>query len=103
MKKASSSRAATILRLEVVGELRDEDRVRELLEQDGREIEVAVEADVVALEIFEHAQQRQIGLGGGFVEPLHAMRPGAVVDDVGQMRVQGEGEEACRLILRAGR
>ena len=93
MKKASSSRAATILRREVVGELGDEDGVRELLEQDGREIEVAVEADAVALEIVEHAEEGEIGLGGGFVQPLHAVRPGAVVDDVRQMRVQGEGQK----------
>ena len=80
---------------EVVGELGDEDGVGELLEQDGGEIEVAVEADAVALEVAEHAEQREVGFGGGFVQPLHAVRPGAVVDDVGQMRVQGEGEKSC--------
>ncbi len=35
--------------IEVVGEFGGEDGVSELLEQDGREIEVAVETDVVAL------------------------------------------------------
>ena len=63
-----------------------------------------MEADVVALKIFQHAQQRQIGLGRGFVQPLHAMRPGAVVDDVRKMRVQGKGEEPCgtgRLVGRS--
>ena len=86
--------------VEVVGELGDEDGVGELLEQDGREIEVAVEADVVALEVFEHAEEREIGFGGGFVEPLHAVGPGAVIDDVGQMRVQGEGEKSCWAVGR---
>ncbi len=83
------------LAVEVVGELGDEDGVGELLEKDGREIEVAVEADAVALEVFEDAEEREIGFGGGFVEPLHAVRPGAVIDDVGQVRVQGEGEKSC--------
>ena len=85
---------------EVVGELGDEDGVGELLEQDGGEIEVAVEADVVALEVFEHAEEREVGFGGGFVEPLHAVRPGAVIDDIGQMRVQGEGEKTLGRALR---
>jgi hypothetical protein len=76
---------------EVVGELGDEDGVGELLEQDGREIEVAVEGDAVALEVAEDAQEREVGFGGGFVQPLHAVRPGAVVDDVGQVGVQREG------------
>ena len=83
------------LAAEVVGELGDEDGVRELLEQDGGEIEIAVETDLVALEIFEDAEQREVGFGSGFVEPLHAVGPRAVVDDVGQMRMQGEGEESC--------
>ena len=86
---------------DVAGELGDEGGVGELLEEDGREIEVAVEADVVALEIGEHAEERKIGLGCGFEEPLHAVWPGAVVDDVRQMRVQGEVEKprgrACDL------
>ena len=54
-----------------------------------------VETDVVALEVFEDAEQREVGFSGGFMEPLHPMRPGAVIDDVGQMRVQGEGEKSC--------
>ena len=78
---------------EVAGELGEEDGVRELLEEDGREIEVAVETDVVALEIFEHAEEGEVGFGGGFVEPLEAMGPRAVIDDIGEMRVQGEGEK----------
>ena len=78
-----------------MGKLGEEDGVRELLEEDGREIEVAVETDVVALEIFEDAEEGEVGFGGGFVEPLDAMGPRAVIDDVGKMRVQGEGEKPC--------
>ena len=68
---------------EVPGELGYEDRVGELLEKDGREIEVAVEADVVALEIFEDAEEGEIGFCCGFVEPLKAVGPCAVIDDIG--------------------
>ena len=59
-----------------------------------------VETDVVALQIFEHAEEREIGFSGCFVEPLHAVRPGAVIDDVRQMRVQGEGKESCWAVCR---
>ena len=88
---------------EVAGELGDEDGVGELLEQDGGEIEVAVEADAVALEVGEHAEEREVGFGGGFVEPLDAVRPGAVVDDVGQVRVQSEGEKTFGVLRCFGR
>ena len=67
----------------------------------GERLRLQLQGDAVALEISEHAEQREIGFGGGFVQPLHAVGPGAVVDDVGQMRVQGEGEKSrsCRLYL----
>src|SRR6201996_9454263 len=83
--------------LEVAGELGPEDRMRELLEEDGREGEVELECYVVALETIEGAQQREIGFGCGFEEPFDSVRPAAVVDDVGQMRVQGDGEKPTRL------
>ncbi len=83
--------------VEVAGELGAEDGVCELLEQDGREIEIAVERDVVAVEAIEHAQQRKVGFGGGFEKPFDPVRPAAMVDDVRQMRVQGDGEEPTRL------
>ena len=80
---------------QVVRELGEEDRVRELLEQDGREIEIAVETDVVAFEIFEDPEEGEVGFGGGFVEPLESMGPRAVIDDIGKMRMQGKGEKPC--------
>ena len=82
----------------VFRELGEEDGVGELLEQNGREIEVAVEADAIGLEASEDAQERKVGLCGGFMEPLHAVRPGAVIDDVWQMGVEREGQEACGLL-----
>ena len=83
--------------LEVLGEFGAEDGVRELLQQDGREIEIEVGGNAVALEVVEHAQQRQVGFGGSFEQPLHAMRPAAVVDDVGQVGVQSDGRNPTRL------
>jgi len=82
------------LALDVARELGEEDGVGELLEEDGREIEVAVEGDAIAFEVAEDAEEREIGFCGGFEEPLHAVGPGAVVDDVGKMGVQGEGKES---------
>jgi len=38
---------------------------------------------VVALKIFENPEERKIGLGRCFVKPLEAMRPRAVIDDIG--------------------
>ncbi len=82
------------LALEIAGEVGLEDGVGKLLEEDGGEIEAAVEGDAVALKIAEDAEERKVGFGGGFVEPLNAMRPGAVIDDPGQVGMEGEGEEA---------
>ena len=53
-----------------------------------------MEGDAVALEGAEDTEEGKVGFGSGFKEPLHAMGPGAVVDDVGQMRVKREGEKA---------
>ena len=71
--------------------------MRELLEQDGREIEVAVQRDVVAVEAIERAQEGEVRFGRGLEQPLDAVRPAAVVDDVGQMGVQRNSEESTRL------
>src|ERR1019366_7991584 len=84
---------------EVAGELSDEERVSKLLQQNGREVNVEVGGDAVALEIAQHTQQGQVSLGGNLVQPLDAMRPGPVVDHVRQMRVQREGQEARRSVL----
>ena len=77
---------------EVVGELCNEDGVRELFEKYRREIEIAVEADVVAFQAFKNAEEWQVGFSSGFVQPFHPMRPCAMVDHVGEMGVKSEGE-----------
>jgi len=89
--------------LDVARELGDEDGVGELLEQNGREIEIAVEGDAVTLKTAEDAQEREVGFGSGFKEPLHAVGPGAVIDDVGKVRVQREREKARGYGLRNSR
>ena len=81
------------LAAEIAGELAAEGWVGELFEEDGREAEVAVQGEAVALEVGEDAEERQVGLGGGIVEPLGAVGPGAVVDDPGEMGVEGEREK----------
>ena len=88
--------------LEVAGEVGLEDGVGELLEEDGREIEAAVEGDAVALEIAEDAEERKVGFGRGFVEPLDAVGPGAVVHDPREMGVESEGEKASGLAVGMG-
>ncbi len=85
------------LAFEIAGELGAEDRMRELLEQDGRKIEIAVERDVVAVEAIERAEQREIGFRGGLEKPLDAVGPTAMVDDIGQMGVQRQGKKSTRL------
>ena len=42
---------------EVVGELRNEHGVRELLKKDRREIEIAVEANVVAFQVSKDTEE----------------------------------------------
>jgi len=82
------------LAIEVAGEVSFEDGVGELLEEDGGKIEAAVEGDAVALEVAEDAEERKVGFGSSFVEPLDPVGPGTVIDDPGQVGVEGEGEEA---------
>ena len=70
------------LSAQVPGELGDKGRVRQLLQQDRGEANVEVGGNAVALQAAEHAQQRQVSLCGGLVQPLHAVRPGAVIHHV---------------------
>ena len=88
--------------IEVAGEVGFKDGVGELLEEDRGEVEAAVEGNAISLEIAENAEQRKVGFGGGFVKPLDAVGPGAVVDDPGQMGVEREGEEARGLAVGSG-
>jgi len=90
------------LAIEIAWEVCLEDWMGELFEEDGGEIEAAVEGDAVALEIAEDAEERKVGFGGGLVEPLDAMGPGAVIDDPGKMGMEGEREEACWLTVGMG-
>ncbi len=81
---------------EIIRKLGDEAWVRELFQQNGREIQVALKSNAVSLKISQHPQQWKVGLGSSFVEPLHSVWPRAVIDDIRQVRMQGKGEVACR-------
>ena len=85
--------------LEVFRELRLEDRMRELLEQDRRQIDVRLEVNAFAFELADDAQQRQVRFGGGFTQPFQTVRPRAVVHHVRQVRVQGESDESSRVLF----
>ena len=70
--------------------------MRELLAQDGRESERHAQWLAGAGAGFEHAPQRQVGLGGRLVEPIDPMRPTAVVEDPRQVTVEDQGEAGFR-------
>ena len=74
--------------LEIIRKLGLEDRMGKLFQQNWRQVQVAVQRDAVALEVAEDAQQRQVGFGGCLMQPLHAVRPGAVIHHVRQVRMQ---------------
>jgi hypothetical protein len=80
----------------VLRELGEEERMSKLLEQNRRDVDIEIGRNAVAFEIRKHAQQGKVGLGGSFVQPLHAVRPGAVVHHPGQVRMQHKSQEACR-------
>ena len=46
------------------------------------------------IEVAKDAKQGQIGLSSGLVEPLNAMGPGSVVDDIRKVGMEREGEKA---------
>jgi len=82
---------------DVVRELGDEDGVRELLEQDGERLRLQLKR------MLSRSRLANMRRSGGRsrrrprgATPCRAAR--CVVDDVRQVRVQGEGEEALRFI-----
>ena len=79
--------------------------VRQLLQQHRRQADDEVRAGVEEHALVDHRQDRQVGFGGGLVEPVLAVRPDAVAQDVGQVTVQHETEAAYGhgLIVIAGR
>lgn len=79
------------LAVQVIREFRDEDGVGQLLQQHWRKIEIAMKADVIAFKTPQNPQQREVRFSRSLVKPFHAVRPGAMVDDVRQMSVQCEG------------
>ena len=74
-------------------EFPDEAGVLELVHQDGREADARPGRKAFAGQPLEDVEKRQVGLRGGFEEPVHPVRPAAVGEDVGNVAVQDEGEE----------
>ena len=73
-----------------------EARVRELLAEDGRHPDRRLERHAAVEEPLARPQEREVRLGGGFVEPVRAVRPRAVSEDVGDVPVQDEDERGRR-------
>lgn len=93
---SSSKEAALILSgrgdlaAKILRQLRLEDRMCKLLQQNRREIQVSLERNSICLQAAQHPQQGKIRLRSRFQQPFHAMWPSAVVHHIGQMRVQRE-------------
>ena len=68
--------------------------VGELFEEDGGEPHGELGVAVEERALVEHREDGQVGLGRGLVEPVLAVWPGAVAQDVGQVAVQDEAEGA---------
>jgi len=83
----------------VLGKFGYEERMSQLLQQNGGEVDVEIGGNTVTFQIAQHAQDREVGLRGGFVQPLHPVRPGAVVDHIRQVRVQRESQIARGSVL----
>ena len=66
--------------------------VVELLQQHRREAHGHPRLRVHEHAVVEHAQDRQVGLGRRLVQPVLAVRPGAVAEHVGEVPVEDEAE-----------
>jgi hypothetical protein len=84
---------------QVFRELGNEIWMGKLFQQDGGEADIEVRRNAIALQTAEDTEQGQVGFGGCFVQPLNAVGPSAVIDDVRQMRMQSESEKTCGGIL----
>src|SRR5579859_1403384 len=85
---------------QIFGEFVLKNRMRELLQQNRREIYVRLERQPLLLQFGENPQQWQVGLRRGFVQPLHAVRPGAVIHYVWKVRMQRKRHVAGRIFCR---
>ena len=84
------------LRLEIADELAMEVGMSELLAQHRREPQRDAERSPGLRAVMEDLPQRQVGLRRGFVQPVHSMRPAAMVEHPWQVRVEDDGEVAGR-------
>jgi hypothetical protein len=78
---------------EIVAELAMEIGMRQLLAQHRGEIDRDPERSATGA-LVEHAREREVGLRHRLVEPVHSMRPAAVMQHPRQMGVEHERERS---------
>src|SRR5689334_10649135 len=76
-----------------------EDRMRELLQENRREVHVGLKRQAMLFKISEYAQQRQVCFCGRFMQPLHSMGPRAVIHHVWQVGMKSERHIAERFVF----
>ena len=81
---------------EVGRETLGEARVLELLAEDGRQADGRLQRNAVRHEVLGRAEEREVALGGGLVEPVGAVGPDAVSENVGDVAVEDEDEARRR-------
>ncbi len=88
--------------LEVPLEARLKILMGKLLQQHGRQADRRVGHRTEIIAFVDHRQERQVGFGGGLVEPILAVRPNPVAQDVRQMTVQHQAHRTYRHICSSG-
>ena len=72
--------------------LADEGRTHQLIRQDRRDADGERRGHSLGLQGAQLLDQRQVGVERGLAEPVAAVRPAPVVEDLGQVTVQREDE-----------
>src|SRR5207249_284923 len=70
------------LLFQIIVEFGLEIRIGELFGENGGESEGDVRRDAFGDEPIKHVQQRNVGLGGALRQPVHAVRPASMREDV---------------------
>ena len=86
---------------EVIIHFRAERRMRQLCGQDRRDAERDRDRHRVAFGALQQGQEWQVGVEGRFRQPVAAVRPAAMVQHPGQVRVEREDEAHQPRLARA--
>jgi hypothetical protein len=73
-------------------------RVRELFQQNRREIYVGLQCQPLLLQLSKYPQQRKISFRSRFMQPFHPMRPRSMIHDVRKMGMQSKRHITQRFI-----